>query len=124
MNHGIRTWRVILTVILVLITLLLSLVDRLRVVLGRRVDGVQDERGLSGVVEPGPRVTQMDIGQTSHGTESQSDPDSLVLSSSRDDDEISGLDSLLLAGNDRLSDSRGERQSLVDGVDLVSNVTT
>lgn len=54
--------------------------DRLGVVLGRRVDGVQNQRGLSRVVE-------------------------LVLSSGRDDYEVTSLDLRRLASDHSLPDS-------------------
>lgn len=75
--------RLVLAVILVLVCLSLVLVNRGRVVLGGGVDGVEDERGLAGVEE-------------------------LVLSSGGNDNEVSSLDSLLLAGDDGLAYGGGE----------------
>lgn len=83
------------TLILLPITLRLILVHAGRLVLGGRVNSIQNQRCR-------PRV------------------DELVLRAGGDDDEITGLDFLVLAVDRGLAMSRRERQDLVDGVFLLS----
>lgn len=73
----------------------LTLVDRLGIMLRRRIDGETDQRLLAGI-------------------------DKVVLGTLGNDDQITGIDHLFLSGDDGFALTLGEDQVLVDVVDLKS----
>ena len=80
-------------VFFLLVTLLFGLVDRGRLVLRWRVDGIEDQRCRTSI-------------------------DELMLGACRDDNEISSLDVLVFPRNGGFAGTGGEGQDLVNGMDL------
>jgi hypothetical protein len=88
-------WRHIDAILLLLVSLLLCLVHRCRLVFSRRIDSVQDQWIGTSV-------------------------DELVLRPCRDYDQVACLDILVLSCNRRLSSARGKGQNLINGVFLTN----